>query len=126
MSSKVWRGSACEYQADVKEAKYNVNEWLCLYSSKTLFTETAGKQIWPGDYGLLIPDNSLFAIICILKIRRWTLIARRRPMSSLLIRYICCFSVAKSCPTLCNPMDSSMPGSLVLHYLLEFAQVHVH
>ena len=109
----------------MKEAKDNVNEWMCLYSSKTLFTKTGGKQIWPGDYGLLIPDNSLFAIICILKIRRWKLIVRRRPMSSLLISYICGFSVAKSCPTVCNPMDSSMPGSLVLHYLPEFAQIHV-
>ena len=27
---------------------------------------------------------------------------------------------------LCDPMDCSMPGSPVLHYLLEFAQVHVH
>ena len=39
----------------------------------------------------------------------------------------CCYcSVAKSCPTLCNPMDCSMPGFLVLHHLLELAQTHVH
>ena len=38
----------------------------------------------------------------------------------------CCCSVFKSCPTLCNPMDCSMPGSSVLHYLPEFAQIHVH
>ena len=25
--------------------------------------------------------------------------------------YCCCCSVAKSCPTLCNPLDRSMPGS---------------
>ena len=31
----------------------------------------------------------------------------------------------KSCPTLCNPMDCSMPGFPLLHYLLEFAQTHV-
>ena len=35
-------------------------------------------------------------------------------------------SVAKSCLTLCNPMDFSMPGFLVLHDLQEFAQTHVH
>ena len=29
------------------------------------------------------------------------------------------------CPILCNPMDYSMPVSPVLHYLLEFAQIHV-
>ena len=40
----------------------------------------------------------------------------------------CCYccSVAQSCPTLCNPIECSMPGSLVLHYLLEFIQIHVH
>ena len=38
----------------------------------------------------------------------------------------CCGSVAKLYLTLCNPMDCSMPGSPVLHCLLEFAQIHVH
>ena len=38
----------------------------------------------------------------------------------------CCCSVAQLCLTLCNPTDSSMPGFPVLHYLLEFAQTHVH
>ena len=39
----------------------------------------------------------------------------------------CCrCSVAKLCPTLCDPMDCSMWGSLVLHYLLELVQSHVH
>ena len=28
-------------------------------------------------------------------------------------------------PMPCNPMDCSLPGFLVLHYLLEFAQIHV-
>ena len=35
-------------------------------------------------------------------------------------------SVARLCLTLCNPMDCSMPGSSVLHYLPKFAQIHVH
>ena len=30
----------------------------------------------------------------------------------------CCCSVAKSCLTLCDPMDCSPPGFPVLHYLL--------
>ena len=34
-------------------------------------------------------------------------------------------SVARSCPTLCEPMDCSMPGFPVLHYLPEFVQTHV-
>ena len=46
-----------------------------------------------------------------------------------LIKGGCCYcscSVAKSCLTLCDPVDWSTPGSSVLHYLLEFAQIHVH
>ena len=38
----------------------------------------------------------------------------------------CCCSVTKSCPTLCNPMDCSMPGPPFPHHLLELAQVYVH
>ena len=38
----------------------------------------------------------------------------------------CCFSVAQSCLTLCHPMDCSMPGSSLLHHLMEFAQIRVH
>ena len=37
-----------------------------------------------------------------------------------------CCSVAKSCPTLCDPIDCSTPGFPVLHYLPKFAQIHVH
>ena len=32
----------------------------------------------------------------------------------------------KSCPTLCDTIDYSTPGFPVPHYLLEFAQTHVH
>ena len=34
--------------------------------------------------------------------------------------------VTQSCPTLCNPMDCSMPGLPVHHQLPEFTQTHVH
>ena len=37
-----------------------------------------------------------------------------------LVHYCCC-SDAKSCLTLCDPMDCNTPGFPVLHYLLEFA-----
>ena len=40
--------------------------------------------------------------------------------------YCCCFSVAKSYLTFCNPMDYSTPGFPVLHHLPEVAQIHVH
>ena len=38
----------------------------------------------------------------------------------------CCYSVARLCPTLFDPMNCSTLGFPVLSYLLEFAQIHVH
>ena len=38
----------------------------------------------------------------------------------------CFCSVTKSCLTLGDPVDRSTPGSSVLHYFPEFAQIHVH
>ena len=35
-------------------------------------------------------------------------------------------SLAELCTTLCDPMDCSTPAFPAIHYLLEFAQIHVH
>ena len=35
-------------------------------------------------------------------------------------------SVSQSSPTLCSPMDCSMPGIAVHHQLLKLAQTHIH
>ena len=40
--------------------------------------------------------------------------------------HCCCCSVAKSCPTLHDPMNCSTPGFPVLHHFPAFAQTHVH
>ena len=40
--------------------------------------------------------------------------------------WVTCCSVTQSCLTLCDPMDCSKPGFLVLHHLLELAHTHVH
>ena len=42
------------------------------------------------------------------------------------LKHCCCSSTAQSCPTLCNPMDSSTPDFPVFHHLPEFSQVHVY
>ena len=39
--------------------------------------------------------------------------------------YFCC-SVSKSCLILCDHMDCNTPGFLVLHYLTECTQTHIH
>ena len=41
-------------------------------------------------------------------------------------RKACCCSVAQLCPSLCDPMDCSMPGFPALHQLPELAQTHAH
>ena len=35
-------------------------------------------------------------------------------------------SVTQSCPTLCDPMECSMPGFPVHHQLPELTQTHIH
>ena len=42
------------------------------------------------------------------------------------IRSVQFSSVTQSCPTLCDPMNCSMPCLPVRHQLLEFTQTHVH
>ena len=49
----------------------------------------------------------------------------RRPPGEL-CRSVQFSSVTRSCPTLCDPMDCSMPGFSVHHQLPEFTQTHVH
>ena len=65
-----------------------------------------------------------------------------KPQKSFLLPEFCVFSlfpppsspcplvqfstVAQSCPTLCDPMDCSMPGLPVRHQLPELTQTHVH
>ena len=50
-----------------------------------------------------------------------------RTMKWMTLWYISQFSsVTHSCPSLCDPMDCSMPGLPVLHQLSELAQTHVH
>ena len=46
--------------------------------------------------------------------------------SSVFPRSVQFSAVAQLCPTLCDPMDCSMPGLPVHHQLLEFTQTHVH
>ena len=53
-------------------------------------------------------------------------------LPSVLLWILQCFkklslsSIAQSHPTLCNPLDCSMPGLPAHHQLLEFTQTHVH
>ena len=48
---------------------------------------------------------------------------RRNPVSLSSVQFS---SVTQSCPTLCNPMNRSMPGLPVHHQRPELTQTHVH
>ena len=50
----------------------------------------------------------------------WTFVGKVMSLSRFVIR-----SVTQSCPTLCDPMNRSMPGLPVHHQLPEFTQTHV-
>ena len=56
----------------------------------------------------------------------WFAITLFQSPACVFIWRICCFSVSKWCPTVCDCMGCSTPGFPVLHYLLEFAQTHAH
>ena len=61
-------------------------------------------------------------MICIYKVK-----IHLHVLSLIFLLYSVQFSsVAQSCSTLCEPMDSSMPGFPVYHQLLELTQLHVH
>ena len=58
---------------------------------------------------------------CSQEIKRCLLLGRK--VMTNLIQFS---SVSQSCPTLCDPMNHSMPGLPVHHQLLESTQTHVH
>ena len=59
-----------------------------------------------------------------LKIRKRRSLLERKLRWKVWATVLCCWcSVAKSCLILCNPMDCSMPGFPVLHYLPEFLKL---
>ena len=110
---------------------------------RIFFSESALHIRWPRYWSFSFsnsPSNE-YSVLVSFRIDLFHLLAVQGTLRSLLqhhslktsiqnhindIGYLCCCSVVKSCPTVCDPMDCSTPDFLVLHYLLEFAQIHVH
>ena len=92
-----------------------------------------GDEVWVGPWPLPcapVPSQPSVALAVLMPPengRRWRFLIIHSLLISLLLRakLLLC-SVTESCPTLCHPTDCSTPGFPVLHYLLEFAQSHVH
>ena len=62
----------------------------------------------------------------ILHVTVWLFLHNNKIPKNSKLKLFCCCSLTKSYLTLCSLIDRSSPASSVLHYLLEFAQIHVH
>ena len=81
----------------------NIQPWCTPFP----LSGTERNVLWSNPWGLTVEEIQYFINL------------------SQSFHFTCC-SVAKSCPTLCDPMDFSTLGFPVLHYLPKFAQTHVH
>ena len=88
------------------------------HSRSTSLGDRGQGQVLPD----FIPNNLVYAECT------WLLLLNSSESYKIIISFISfsCCSVTMSCPALCELMDCSMPGFPILHYLLEFAQTHVH
>ena len=68
--------------------------------------------------------NLTFKYKCILQKSNSYMVFRIFPMSK--FSSVQFSSITQSCPTLCDPMNRSMPGLPVHQHLLEITQTHVH
>ena len=92
--------------------------------------DLSGAGVRGGGWLLVIPG--WFSLL-IGRIYFWSPCISASPSDSItlsgephqLVSSLCC-SVAKLCPTLCNPVDCSIEVSPVFPCFLEFAQIHVH
>ena len=106
---------------------YDRNTRHGIYPLKTLSVHTSltiGTMLYSRFLFFLFNCNSHFLLLQPLAIT--ILFFNSLNLTILDTSYCCCCSVAKSCQTLCDPVDCGTPGFPVLHHLPEFAQIHVH
>ena len=116
---------------------FHVKFWLLLPYLHTGFsTGRSGTLVFPcfsefstADVTNLISGSSAFSKS---SLYIWKFLAHILLKPSLedfehdLASECCCSSVSQSCLILCEPMDCSMPGFPVFHFLPELAQTHIH
>ena len=99
---------------------------LCTDLLGSLLTSLNVASIWPGHFS---HHRSVSQLLPLTLSSFCASYLWKTPSRSTLILILFCFqfsSVAQSCPTLCDPMNRSMPGLPVHHQLPEFTQTHVH
>ena len=85
------------------------------------FTKNWGTPVRHSVYGVLWWGGELMTFLIV-----WLGRTLRCVMNMHSYPLWWCFSVAKPCLTLCDPVDCRTPGFPVHHHLPEFTQTHVH
>ena len=79
-------------------------------------------KYWSFSFSSISPSNEYPGLISF-RMDWLDLLAVQRTLMSLLQQFS---SVTQSCPTVCDPMNRSMPGLPVHHQPPEFTQTHIH
>ena len=107
--------------------------WMTSPSRWTWVWASSKSWWWTRKPGMLLPMGSKESGTTERLTELGSLCQKSRTEIGMLFTYsfmgwfcVCVCSVAKLCLILCDSMDCSMPDFPLLHYLPEFAQVHVH
>ena len=98
---------------DLKEAKKIKKRWRCQEYTEELYKKGLNDL---DNHNSVVTHLEPGILECKVKCN----------LGSISLNKIQFSSVTQLCPTLCNPMNCSMPGLHVHHELLEFTQTHVH
>ena len=104
-----------------------LQEWVCIIMP-IMFShwKCESYAYWLGDGSRRAAVGPLISYTPHSRKYKWLKLVCYPTLLRQQIHYTHQFSwVAQLCPTLCNPMDCSMPSFPVLHYLPEFAQTQV-
>ena len=95
-----------------------------IFPSIRVFSNESVLRIrWPKYWSFSISPSNEYSGLILLRIDWLDLLAVQGTLKSLLHTTV---QKHQSCPTLCDPMNRSMPGLPVHHQLPEFTQIHIH
>ena len=103
--------------------KLNIQKTKIMASSPITSWQTKGGKVEAVTDFIFLGSKNTMDRDCKHEIKRCLLLGRKAMTNISSVQFS---SVTQACPTLCDPMNSSMPGLPVHHQLLEFTQTHVH
>ena len=126
MCGKIAQGRSLRYGVEISVTlrSFQLASFLPNESWKLYHDPVNGCRVFGGKFSERLRDGNVHSFFCVIVSNGPPGVGSCR--GEKVRRPRCCCSVAKSCPTLCDPVDCSTPGFPVLHYLLELAQTHVH